>query len=57
MRTCDHCGKEMEDGYVWGDGEGYACSEECLFVDDYTPEQYEQDFERGIIFWTEWEEE
>lgn len=56
-RKCDHCGCGMNEGYVWGDGEGYACSDKCLFVDGYTPAQRDIDFENDIIYWTEWEDE
>jgi len=55
-RKCDNCGKGMNKGYCWGDGEGYACSDECLFVDGYTPEQRDKDYENDAIYWTEWEE-
>ena len=55
-RKCDNCGKGMNQGYCWGDGEGYACSDECLFVDGYTPEQRDEDYENDAIYWTEWEE-
>jgi len=30
-RVCSHCGHGMNEGYVWGDGEGYACSDLCLY--------------------------
>lgn len=56
FRTCDNCGCGMNEGYVWGDGEGYACSDACLFVDGYTQKQFDEDYENDIIFWTEWEE-
>lgn len=46
----------MWEGYVWEGGMGYACSDECMFVDGYTPEQYEIDYDdgHGDIFWTDW---
>ena len=55
-RKCDNCGKGMNQGFVWGDGEGYACSDECLFVDGYTKEQMDEDYENDAIYWTEWDE-
>ena len=57
MRICNTCGKPMTEGYCCGDGEEYFCSDECLYVDGYTPEQKEIDYEDGVIYWTAWEEE
>lgn len=57
IRICDNCGSEMTEGYCWGDGEGYACSNECLYVDGYTEQQHDLDYEAGYIYWTEWEPE
>ena len=45
----------MTEGYVFGDGEGYACSDKCLYVDGYTEEQKEKDYTNGDIYWTKWE--
>ena len=42
-RKCDECNKGMEEGYVWGDGDGYACSDKCLFVHGYTPKEARED--------------
>ena len=53
-RICDNCGKKITQGYCWGDGDGYACSDECLFVNGYTPEQRDIDYEEDVIYWTEW---
>jgi hypothetical protein len=53
-RKCDNCGKGMSDGYCIGDGESYACSDKCLFVDGYTPEQRDIDYENDIIYYTTW---
>jgi len=47
----------MYEGYVWGDGEGYACSDKCLFIDGYTIKQWDIDYANGVIYWTEWEVE
>ena len=55
-RTCNTCGDSMTEGYYINDGEEYYCSEECLFVDGYTKEQYENDYENGYIYYTEWED-
>ena len=54
-RICTTCGKKMAEGYCAGDGEEYYCSDECLFVDGYTPEQRDKDYENGHIYYTEWE--
>lgn len=56
-RKCDNCGKGMNQGYCWGDGDGYACSDKCLFVDGYTPEQRDEDYKNEFIYWTEWHED
>jgi hypothetical protein len=55
-RKCDHCGKGMNEGYCWGDGEGYACSDKCLYSDGYTESELNADINLGVIYWTEWEE-
>jgi len=55
-RACDHCGKGMNEGYVWDEGGGYACSDECLFVDGYTKEQFDEDYKEDAIYYTEWDE-
>ena len=57
MRICSKCNKKISEGYVWGDGEGYACSDECLFVDGYTPELRDVDYENGSLYYTEWPED
>tara|TARA_B100000795_G_scaffold181850_1_gene137828 strand:+ start:610 stop:819 length:210 start_codon:yes stop_codon:yes gene_type:complete len=54
-RECSHCGQGMNEGYVWGDGEGYACSVLCLFVNGYTTAQFDRDYEAGVIYYTDWE--
>ena len=54
-RICSNCGKEMDEGYVWD--LGYACSDACLFVDGYTPEMRDEDYENDLIFYTEWNED
>ena len=56
LRKCDNCGQGMNDGYVWGDGQGYACSNKCLFVDGYTREQYRKDLENDDIYYSEWDD-
>ena len=57
LRVCCNCGCGMNEGYVWGDGEGYACSDECLFVDGYTQHNFDADYEDDNIYYTEWEED
>ena len=56
-RVCSNCDGVMYEGYVWGDGEGYACSDKCFFIDGYTPKQRDIDYKNGVIYWTEWEVE
>ena len=56
IRICDTCKSEMTEGYVWGDGEGYACSDKCLYVDGYTKDLYKEDYKDGDIYWTTWED-
>jgi hypothetical protein len=55
-RVCSHCGHGMNEGYVWGDGEGYACSDLCLYVDGYTKAQHDKDYADEHIYYTDWEE-
>lgn len=44
----------MYSGYVVEDGEEYYCTEECLNK-KYTKAEWEQMYEDGIGYWTEWE--
>ncbi len=53
-RVCSHCGKLMDNGYVFYDGEAYYCSDECLHQ-HFTEEEYRQAFTRDDAYWTEWE--
>ncbi len=57
MRECTTCNYKISEGYCCGDGEEYYCSDRCLFVDGYTAEQRDLDYDNGFIYWTEWEEE
>lgn len=54
VRKCKTCGKGMSEGYLGEDG-GTWCSNECLFVNGYTHDMYEVDFENDACFWTDWE--
>ena len=45
----------MDEGYVWDIG--YACSDACLFIDGYTPEMRDEDYENDLIYYTEWNED
>ena len=58
-RVCTTCEKGMDEGYLDEGAGEYFCSEECLYVDGYTPEQYEKDYDdgNGFIFWTDWYDE
>lgn len=54
-RRCKKCGESMDEGFCFGDGEFYYCSEECLYQ-DYTEQEYLEMHEGGYGYWTEWEE-
>lgn len=60
MRTCCVCGNQkLWDGFVYGDGLRYYCSEECLH-EHFTHEEwtalYEESEADGSYdcYWTEW---
>ena len=55
FRVCETCESKMTEGYVWGNGEGYACSDKCLYVNGYTKDLYVEDYKDGVIYWTNWE--
>ena len=52
----------MNEGYVFGGGEEYYCTPECLHK-VYTPKQwqemydYSEEYGGDIHYWTEWENE
>lgn len=52
-RVCSHCGKLMNNGYVFYDGEAYYCSDECLYQ-HFSEDEYIQAFNRNDAYWTEW---
>lgn len=52
-RVCFHCGKLMNDGYVFYDGEAYYCSEKCLHQ-HFSEEEYIRGFNNDDAYWTEW---
>ncbi len=54
-RTCSNCGIGMNEGWVWGDGDGYACSELCLFINGYNEKLLQEDYEADVIYFTTWE--
>ena len=53
-RQCVKCGGGMQNGYLSRDGDTW-CSDDCLFTNGYTPEQYAHDYEIDLICWTDWE--
>ena len=53
-RTCDTCGRAMQKGYVIENGLAYHCSDECLHK-CMSEEDYEELYEDGDSYWTEWE--
>lgn len=54
-RVCKKCGKAMSVGFCIGDGLEYYCSEECLYQ-DYSKAEYQELYENGDGYYTEWEE-
>lgn len=52
-RVCSHCGKLMNDGYVFYDGEAYYCSDECLHQ-HFSEVEYIRAFNSDDAYWTEW---
>ena len=54
MRECTHCGRPMAEGFCIGQGLEYYCSEECLH-EHYSEEEYNEMYESGDAYWTEWE--
>lgn len=52
-RVCSHCGKLMNDGYVFYDGEAYYCSDKCLHQ-YFSEEEYIRAFNNDDAYWTEW---
>lgn len=56
-RTCSICGKQMADGYVYGGGLKYYCSDDCLHH-DFTDEEWTQEYEADEdSCYTEWYDE
>ena len=53
MRKCDHCGKEMSEGYCIRGGEEYYCSDECMH-EHYSEDEWNGLYEEGDSYWTEW---
>lgn len=54
IRICCTCGKPMSSGFCIGDGALYYCSAKCL-EEVYTTEEYNQMYDAGEAYWTEWE--
>lgn len=54
-KICEVCGKTINEGYCIDDGLEYYCSEECLRK-KYTEEEYEEMYQAGAAYWSEWEE-
>ena len=53
-RECAVCGNMMSEGYVVDDTE-YYCSADCLYT-NYTAEEYEKLYDRGVAYWTVFDE-
>lgn len=56
MRTCDKCGRMIDEGFVVGDGEAYYCSTKCM-LKDMTLDEYNWLYETDGAYWTQWEDE
>lgn len=63
LRVCDMCGHLMNKGYVTDDGGEHFCSDECLYksyieqmggTEYEAVKQYQEDYQDGYIFYTEW---
>lgn len=54
-RICSCCNKEMWEGFCIDDGREYYCNEECLYK-VYDRATYEEMYEEGCAYWTEWEQ-
>ena len=54
MNICDYCQKKIDDGYLGNDI--YVICDECI-KKIYTKEEFEDEYEKGNIFWTTWYDE
>lgn len=52
LRVCQHCGKFMNEGYIYRDFETF-CSDEC-FIKEHGRATFENADEDGL-YWTSWE--
>lgn len=57
-RRCDITGRGMNEGYVFGDGEQYACDEESALqiAQQYGYDNLDDAFEDDAYYYTEWDE-
>jgi hypothetical protein len=57
-RTCDECGKGMNEGYCVDSGCEYYCSDACLHK-HYSPKEWEEAYAGGDgdSYWTTWYED
>lgn len=57
-RTCDECGKGMNEGFCIDSGCEYYCSDACLHK-HYTAEEWEEAYADGDgdSYWTTWDED
>lgn len=51
METCKECGEDTEHGFIIG-GEIYCCEDCRSFA--VTAEEYEELYDEGEAYWTEW---
>lgn len=59
IHNCSKCNKVMTEGYVFGGGEKYFCSDKCLHT-EVTQEEWEElsaGEDNDAYYWTVWEEE
>ena len=52
LRVCQHCGKFMNEGYIYNDFETY-CSDEC-FIKEHGHSTFENASD-DELYWTAWE--
>lgn len=53
-RVCSVCGKPFNEGYCYGDGLRYYCSDDCLHH-DFTDEEWQQECDEDeTSYWTQW---
>lgn len=57
MRECDKCGKEIAEGFYNEICSEWYCSIDCMCDDNYTEDDYEEDCDNGVAYWTTCDED